>query len=122
MNNSTDKICPCGTPRWMTIAGESNRELYNITLDGTDKRNVLIPSHINMGEHEIIWFTFCLNCGRIHGEWPVRQEIVLSEEYTDESNDDSDDNATPLTEELKTIIAKDYYGFKICDTHFDEKL
>ena len=32
------------------------------------------------------------------------------------------DEIKPLTEELKTIIAKDYHGIKISDTHFDEKL
>ena len=86
MNNTTDKECPCGTPRWMRVAGESNNKLYNIELDGVEEKGVAIPSECNLGTKTIVWFTVCLNCGHMQGDWPVRQDIMLSGEYTDGSD------------------------------------
>ena len=72
----------------MRVSGGCDRENYTILLDGNEKSDVLIPSKCNMGYGELILFTVCLNCGRMQGEWPARQDIVLSEDYTYSSSDD----------------------------------
>ena len=100
MNNTTYKVCPCGSPRLMTLEGNSNYEPYNITLDGLKKRNVIIPSHCNMGDYGITSFTVCLNCGRIQGEWPIRYDIGLTKGYTD------NDNVTPEVKVVKQSDSK----------------
>lgn len=73
MSNTTDEICPCGSPRWMEILGKYNQ------LNSDD-----ISSKCDIGNGKIIWFSVCLNCG-IQGEWPDKQTIALR-------SNDSDDN------------------------------
>ena len=119
MNNYNVKICPCGTTRCMTIAGESNDERYNITLDGNENRNMLIPPQCNMGDHGIIRFTVCLNCGRIPGEWPAKQDIKLSKGYTDDS--DSSDDSDDVTPEVDTCPQPTQYP-TICISRDDENV
>ena len=77
MSDQTDKICPCGSTRWMEIAGDYNHE----------HESSHIPSKYDIGDGKTIWFSVCLDC-HMQGNWPDKQTIALS-------SNTRDDNVTP---------------------------
>ena len=97
MSNTTVVTCACGSSRWMEIYGECTRELYTcINVNGTKQTYNIIPRESNLGADECISFTVCMNCGKIQGEWPVKQDIALT-----------NDNLINLTTEA---VSKVTYG------------
>lgn len=94
-------ICICGSSRWLEISGECDRELStSININGTKQTGGRIPWNCNVGADECISFTVCLNCGKIQGEWPVRQDIILKNTDDDSNSNDkeactAEDNEVP---------------------------
>ena len=72
MNTPT---CACGSPKWLNLLGESNRERFDITVDGVTQRHAYITRKCNLGELVFIDFTVCINCGRMQGQWPLKEDV-----------------------------------------------
>ena len=85
MNNTTTQTCQCGKPRWLNLLGESGKERFFITLDGVTQRHCYITRKCNLGEYMFVDFTLCVNCGRMQGQWPLKEDVKFytdDEEYT----------------------------------------
>jgi hypothetical protein len=69
----TETCQACGSRRLAGISAKCS-DYCMVDIDG-EKRIGSLPPELQLGsESDYIDFTFCLECGRIQGEFPIRFE------------------------------------------------
>lgn len=57
--------------RMISVCGKTS-DLCHVTLpDGTEKDGY-VPSDLNIGGGDYVEFSYCADCGKIQGEFPVK--------------------------------------------------
>ena len=72
----------CQSSNLTQIEGQSGQNYFDIYMYQDDKHNagVFLPDKWNLGTRNLICFALCLNCGKIQGEWPVKDNKAIKEE------------------------------------------
>ncbi len=61
----------CNSERLMNVSGKCN-DLCSLTI-GEMERNDYVPDFIGIGGGDYIAFEYCLDCGRIQGDFPIEK-------------------------------------------------
>ena len=66
----------CGSERVASVTGKTSDMCY--FYEGKNERHGYVPLGVNIdkGSDDYISFMYCLNCGKIQGEFPVSDEQV----------------------------------------------
>jgi hypothetical protein len=70
--------CICGSDRRADVSGKVSDMCSLDIVDGDEhhKHEGYVPRDIGIGGGDYIEFVFCLNCGRMEGEFPITPEDV----------------------------------------------
>lgn len=67
--------CVCGSVRMMRVSGKTS-DMCLVEYDG-HKSDGYVPYNLGIGGGDYISFRFCLDCGRLRGDFPIQDEAVM---------------------------------------------
>lgn len=61
--------CKCGSKRIATVSAKSSD--LNYIFIGEKEHNGYVPTDMEIGKDDYLEFDYCLDCGKIQGEFPL---------------------------------------------------
>lgn len=68
--------CPCGSDRLLLVNGKVS-DMCSVTV-GEHTRDGYVPRNLNIGGGDYLEIEFCLDCGKVQGEFPITDAQVLN--------------------------------------------
>ena len=62
--------CVCGSERIANVSGKTG-DLISVRLGENEIAGEGVPDDMGIGGGDYIRFRYCLDCGRIHGDFPL---------------------------------------------------
>jgi hypothetical protein len=62
-------ICVCGSDRIVSVCAKCCDSFFAQT--DIDEYDGYVPSHLGIGSGDYVKFSYCLNCGKICGDFPL---------------------------------------------------
>ncbi len=77
----------CGKPELIVVNAKCS-DMCHIRYPDLTEEQGYVPRNINIGGGDYIEFSYCINCGKIRGKFPIMAEIKTTIKPTIEKIDD----------------------------------
>jgi len=67
--------CACGSERIAAVSGKTS-DMCDVRVDGKIINDGYVPGGMNIGGGDYLHFEYCLDCGRIQGNFPVEDKAL----------------------------------------------
>jgi len=72
-------MCKCGSDRIISVNAKCS-DCCSIQLPSGEEVEGYIPGDLNIGGGDYVEFEFCMDCGLIQGQFPIKEEPGCGEE------------------------------------------
>ncbi len=75
--------CKCGSYNLIHVSGKVSDTCFIDATMVPGESDGYVPRNLNIGSGDYLEFSYCADCGRIHGEFPIHMDTIreaLSEE------------------------------------------
>lgn len=69
-----NKCISCNSERIISLTGKTS-DCFGFTYKDKEYDGY-VPDNIGIGSSDYIEFSYCLNCGKIQFEFPIKEEII----------------------------------------------